>query len=108
MLYFYKPFSRFLVDQRRDALADDAPAPRRAVDAADQDPAGADFLDRNRGTQFRRDFRSPAQGGTLAFEQFVIVVDDGGVEDGLGEDGHGISWLFCGAMGPRLRGDDGF
>jgi hypothetical protein len=35
----------------------------------------------------------PHRGRALALEQFLAVVDDGGVEDGGGEDGHG-AWFF--------------
>jgi hypothetical protein len=83
---------RFLINcllgERRDALPDDAPAARRTINSANQDPAGADFFDGDRGAEFFGDFIGPAEGRALAFEHFIAVVDDGGVEDGLGKDGH--------------------
>jgi hypothetical protein len=49
-----------------------------------------DFLDRDGALDFLGQLLGPHAGGAAALEEFLAFVDDGGVEDGDGEYGHGF------------------
>lgn len=74
--------------QALEPLAVDAPLAIEIIHTAAQGPTGAYFLHRHVAADFAGELLGPHAGGAPALEEFLAVVDDGGIEYGHGEYSH--------------------
>jgi len=75
--------------EAHQALAVYAPLARGAIDMAAQGPSRADFFNGDAAAEFSGKLFGPHAGRALALEEFLTVINHGGIEYGHGEYSHG-------------------